>query len=80
MHRVATEENGVEPSVSEEGPDEHVRTFAAQTPLQEATLQPADAFRVARSDARTFETFLCVAIVRLAAEAAAQLEREHLAA
>jgi hypothetical protein len=48
--------------------------------LQRASVHLGDALAAARTDARTLETFLDIAIVRLAAEAARQLERERFAA
>jgi hypothetical protein len=53
---------------------------SSATPLQQASVHLGDALAAARTDARTLETFLDIAIVRLAAEAAKQLERERRAA
>jgi hypothetical protein len=52
---------------------------APRTPLQQATAHFAEALRTAKTDRRTFETFLAIAIDRLAAEAAQRLDRERAA-
>lgn len=54
------------------------RPAPAQTPLQSLALSHlGEAIRASHSDRRTFETFVSVAIDRLAAEAARLLERER---